>query len=68
MTRSHRRPKPGKGNMQEETKKKKEKNAIKVRDLKPVKDAKGGIIVHYNPGGNPPTHNPPKGNPPGPCC
>jgi len=42
MTRSHGRPKPGKGNMQEETKKKKEKNEIKLPDLKPVKDPKAG--------------------------
>jgi len=31
-----------KGNMQDETKKKKEKKEIKLRDLKPAKDAKGG--------------------------
>jgi hypothetical protein len=29
--------------MQERTKKKKEKNEIKVRDLKPAKDPKGGL-------------------------
>ena len=32
-----------KGTMQDKTKKKKEKNEIKVQDLKPVKDPKGGI-------------------------
>jgi hypothetical protein len=32
-----------KGNMEDKTKKKKEKNESKVRDLKPVKDPKGGV-------------------------
>ena len=32
-----------KGNMQDKTKQKKEKNEVKVRDLKPVKDPKGGV-------------------------
>jgi hypothetical protein len=31
-----------KGNMQDKTKKKKENKEIKVPDLKPAKDAKGG--------------------------
>jgi hypothetical protein len=31
-----------KGNMQDKTKQKKEKNEVKVRDLKPAKDPKGG--------------------------
>jgi hypothetical protein len=32
-----------KGNMEDKIKKKKEKNESKVRDLKPVKDPKGGV-------------------------
>ena len=32
-----------KGNMQDKPKTKKEKSEIKVRDLKPAKDPKGGI-------------------------
>jgi len=39
--------------MQEETKKKKEKNAIKVRDLKPVKDPKAGYPPPCGPGQSP---------------
>jgi hypothetical protein len=35
---------------------------IKVQDLKPKKDAKGGFF--NPPTHNPPTHNPPRGNPP----
>ena len=53
-----------KGNMQDKPKKKKEKSEIKVRDLKPGKDPKGG----YPPG--PPTgpgRSGPRPNvPPGP--
>jgi hypothetical protein len=36
---------------------------IKVQDLKPKKDAKGGFLNtpgHNNPGHNPPSHNPPR--------
>jgi len=42
---------------------KKGKKKIKVQDLKPKKDAKGGLLL--NPGHNPPGHNPPGHNPPG---
>jgi len=42
---------------------KKGKKKIKVQDLKPKKDAKGGFIL--SPGHNPPGHNPPGHNPPG---
>jgi hypothetical protein len=39
--------------MQDKTKKqKKDKKAIKVHDLKPQKDAKGGGPIHNSPGGN----------------
>jgi hypothetical protein len=41
---------------------KKGKKTIKVQDLKPKKDAKGGVVL--GPGGNPPSHNPPSHNPP----
>jgi hypothetical protein len=40
-------------------KRKKTKKQIKVQDLKPKKDAKGGFFC--GPGGNPPKGNPPKG-------
>ncbi len=36
--------------MQDKTKKKKEKNEIKVQDLKPVKDPKGGLPPPCGPG------------------
>jgi hypothetical protein len=41
---------------------KKGKKKIKVQDLKPKKDAKGGFFL--GPQHNPPKGNPPKGNPP----
>jgi hypothetical protein len=37
---------------------------IKVQDLKPKKDAKGGFPGHNTPGHNTPGHNPPSHNPP----
>jgi len=43
---------------------KKGKKKIKVQDLKPKKDAKGGFLL--GPVGNPPGHNPPGHNPPRP--
>jgi hypothetical protein len=44
-----------KGNMQDKTNKKKDKHENKVRDLKPVKDPKGGVPPPCGPGrhGNP---------------
>jgi hypothetical protein len=45
---------------------KKGKKKIKAPDLKPKKDAKGGIIGVLGPGGNPPSHNPPTGHGPHP--
>jgi len=39
-----------KGNMQDNAKKKKEKSEIKVRDLKPGKDPKGGYPPPCSPG------------------
>ena len=38
---------------------KKGKKKIKAQDLKPKKDAKGGIIAVLGPHGNPPGHNSP---------
>jgi hypothetical protein len=52
-------------------KKKKTKEQIKIQDLKPSKDAKGGVPPGpcgphipggHNPGGNPPTRNAPGSN------
>jgi hypothetical protein len=39
-----------KGTMQDKTKQKKEKNEVKVRDLKPAKDPKGGLPPPCGPG------------------
>jgi len=48
-----------KGNMQEKTKTKKEKSEIKVRDLKPGKDPKGGLPPGpCGPGGRSPSRMP----------
>jgi hypothetical protein len=44
---------------------KKAKKTIKVQDLKPKKDAKGGTIGHNAPGHNTPGHNAPGHNAPG---
>jgi len=41
-----------KGNMQDKAKKEKEKKEIKVRDLKSVKDPKGGFPTPWGPGGH----------------
>jgi hypothetical protein len=41
-----------KGNMQDKTRKKKERKETKGRDLKPAKDAKGGFPTPWGPGGH----------------
>ena len=43
---------------------KKGKKKVKVQDLKPKRDAKGGF-TRYSPGGNSPGGNSPGGNSPG---
>jgi hypothetical protein len=47
----HSNNKQMKGNMQDKPKQKKERNEVKVRDLKPAKDPKGGIPPPCGPGG-----------------